>query len=100
MYSKLSLLLVLPDGGGSGLNISSVMRNGGVSVTKVATVGPDQELEMGGLLAPVKFRWLAFQLRAKTRALALNVILAMLVAEYAPGRSPPPGSRGSVPSSV
>ena len=60
------------------------------STTNVPMVGPDQGLLIGGLLAPVRLRWLAFQLRANTRAFAVSVMAAMFVAENAPGRRPPP----------
>src|SRR5690242_5510314 len=89
-YSKSWLLFVLPAGGGGGLYMISVMRKGGVAVAKVATVGPDHELDMGGLLGPVRLWWLGFQLRAKTRAFVERVITALLRLVCAAGLKPPP----------
>src|SRR5579859_7908735 len=95
--SNWSLSLV-PEAAGAGLYMISVTANAGVETTKVATAGPDHELESGGLLAPVRLEWDAFQLRANTRALLVSVKTLLLRAEIALGEIAPPGSRGSVPS--
>ncbi len=68
----------------------SVMRSAGTVVKSVSSAGPLQVL----------YQALLFLARAKmwTFAVMVRVVGPLLVA--APGETPPPGARGSVPSSV
>src|ERR1022692_1231609 len=99
MNSYWSLSLV-PAVGAAGLYMISVMANCGVDTMNVPAVGPDHELLRGGLFAPMRLWWAAFQFRATTRALLVSVTVAVLRPDKALGETAPPASRGSVPSSV